>query len=264
MNTEQAKWADSLAQSLRSKNLIDISVIVDQHYPCFQQESQEFLMVTQNRPGSGPKGYRGPFLEKIMITDDHTGTHCDTPAHMIPPVESGLPNSGAEATITAEQLDLTKMIGPACVIDCTDLLEEVDRSIKHSPVITKEKIEAWEQDHGEIKKGDIVLFKTTWTDLYYKEFPEGLEFTRHHPAPNGETTGYLAEKGVPLIGIDALGCGMFQDDYEPHIVALKAQMIIVEKLTRLGELPPRGAFFVFLPIKVKGASGALGRAIALV
>jgi isatin hydrolase len=31
----------------------------------------------------------------------------------------------------------------------------------------------------------------------------------------------------------------------------------------LTQLPPRGAFFIFLPLKCEGGSGAPGRAIAL-
>ena len=264
MGTHEATFADKLAELLGTKKLIDISVIVDRHYPCFQQESQEFLLIKLNVPGPGPAGYKGPYLETAMVTDDHTGTHCDSPSHQIPPVESGLPNAGPMSSVTVEQLDLRKMMGPACVIDCTDLLAQVDRSVQHSPIITREKIEAWEKEHGELKKGDIVLFRTTWTDRYYKEFPEGLQFTRHHPAPNGRTVEYLVQKGIPLVGLDALGFGMFEDDYEPHVVAMRAGMIILEKLIRLTELPPRGAFFMFLPLKVKGASGGLGRAIAFV
>jgi kynurenine formamidase len=38
----------------------------------------------------------------------------------------------------------------------------------------------------------------------------------------------------------------------------------VEILTNLGDLPVRGAFFVFLPLKISGSSGGPGRAIALV
>lgn len=264
METYTASFSDQVARLLASRRLIDVSVVVDQHYPCFQQESQEFLLIAQNRPGPGPEGYRGPYLETIMIADDHTGTHCDSPAHQIPPIGSGLPGAGSASSITVEQLDLRRMMGPACVIDCTDLLDQVDRTSKRSPIITREKVEAWEEAHGQLQEGDIVLFRTTWTDLYYKEFPDGLKFTRHHPAPDGRTMEYLVERGVPLVGIDALGLGMFEDDYEPHIIAMSAEMIIVEKLIRLTELPPRGAFFLFLPLKVKGASGGLGRAIAFV
>lgn len=264
METKTASTAaEALAELIGSRKVIDLSVIIDQFHPAFQQESQEFLMIPQNVPGPGPQGYRGPMYEVIMIHDDHTGTHCDSPAHQVPPLESGLPNAGEMARVTVEQLDLRRMMGPACVIDCTDLLSQVDRSKEVSPIITREKVEAWEAQYGPLQKDDIVLFRTTWTDLYYKEFPEGLKFTRHHPAPNGRTMEYLVEKGVKLVGLDALGLGMFQDDYEPHLVAMHAGVIIVEKLINLTLLPPRGAYFIFLPIKVKGAGGGLGRAIAI-
>jgi kynurenine formamidase len=264
MARTEATPADTLASLIGSRRVVDLSVIVDQFYPAFQQESQEFLMIPTHVAGPGPLGYRGPMYETIMIHDDHTGTHCDAPAHQVPTVESGLPNAGPMGKVTVEQLDPRQMMGPACVIDCTDLLEQVDRSVRRSPIITREKVQAWEKQYGELRKDDIVLFRTTWTDLYYKEFPEGLRFTRHHPAPNGRTMEYLVERGVKLVGLDTLGIGMFQDDYEPHLVAGHAGMIVVEKLTNLSELPPRGAFFIFLPWKVKRASGGLGRAIALV
>ncbi len=264
MATSEPTFADKLAELLASKRLIDISVIIDRYYPCFQQESQQFFLMKQNVAVPGKEGYRGPYLETVMITDDHTGTHCDTPSHQVPLPEGGLPNAGPMSSFTVEQLDLRKLMGPAAVIDCTDLLSQVDRSVNRSPIITREKIEAWEKEHGDLHPGDVVLFRTTWTDLYYREFPEGLQFTRHHPAPNGRTMEYLAQKGVPLVGLDALGMGMFQDDYEPHVAAMRHGMILVEKLIRLTELPPRGAFFLFLPLKVKGASGGLGRAVAFV
>jgi len=38
----------------------------------------------------------------------------------------------------------------------------------------------------------------------------------------------------------------------------------VELLANLKEVPPRGAFFIFLPIKIKGGSAGPGRAVALV
>ena len=264
MEAVQPATAEALAELIGSRRIVDLSVIVDQFYPAFQQESQEFLMIPTHIPGPTPHGYRGPMYEVVMIHDDHTGTHCDSPSHQVPPIESGFPNASPIAKVTVEQLEPRQMMGPACVIDCTDLLREVDRSVRRSPIISRERIEAWERQYGEIKKNDVVLFRTTWTDLYYKQFPEGLLFTRHHPAPNGRTIEYLVQKGIRLVGLDALGLGMFQDDYEPHLAAMKAGMIIVEKLTNLSELPPRGSYFLFLPWKVKGAGGGLGRAIAFV
>ena len=55
-----------------------------------------------------------------------------------------------------------------------------------------------------------------------------------------------------------------QDDYTPHWAALGLGMLATENLTNLGKLPIRGAVFIFLPHKFEGATGGLGRAIALI
>ena len=54
-----------------------------------------------------------------------------------------------------------------------------------------------------------------------------------------------------------------QDDHTPHWAALGRGMVATENLTNLGELPTRGAF-PLPPSQVRGATGGLGRAIALV
>jgi kynurenine formamidase len=51
---------------------------------------------------------------------------------------------------------------------------------------------------------------------------------------------------------------------ETHYAALGRGMPFVESLTNLGVLLPRGAIFIFLPLKIVGGSGAPERAIALI
>jgi kynurenine formamidase len=41
-------------------------------------------------------------------------------------------------------------------------------------------------------------------------------------------------------------------------------MIYVELLANLSQLPPRGALFAFLPLKIQGGSAAPGRGIAII
>jgi kynurenine formamidase len=48
-----------------------------------------------------------------------------------------------------------------------------------------------------------------------------------------------------------------------HQYALSRGVMFVEVLTGLQELPPRGAWFCFLPLKIAGSTGGPGRAIAL-
>ena len=57
--------------------------------------------------------------------------------------------------------------------------------------------------------------------------------------------------------------GAVEDGYPAHVAGLAHGMVYVEGLARLGELPVRGATFLFLPIPIRGGSGAPGRAVAV-
>ena len=53
--------------------------------------------------------------------------------------------------------------------------------------------------------------------------------------------------------------GSAEEGNEVHRAGLSREMLFVEGLTNLDRLPPRGASFVFLPVKIAAASGARPR-----
>jgi kynurenine formamidase len=249
---------------IKAARLIDLSVTTGENQPSSPPEGQRFgqyMMNTYDWP-------RGKFLEYVQVHDDHTGTHCDAPSHMIPPPGSGLPHAGEQGNVFVHQLDLNAMIGPAVVVDVRPLIGTVPKGNKthlaRSPVITRAFLEQWETVNGAFAPGDIVLFRTDWSDLYFRPYPDGFLYDRSHPAPGADAIELLHERGVRHIGIDGRGIGLMQDDYSPHWAALGYGMIATENLTNLGLLPVRGAVFIFLPHKFEGATGGMGRAIALV
>lgn len=65
---------------------------------------------------------------------------------------------------------------------------------------------------------------------------------------------HLIEQGVVLVGIDALNIDDTESGGErpAHSLLLEAGIHVVEHLTRLGELPARGARFTAVPPKVEG------------
>ena len=162
-------------------------------------------------------------------------------------------------------------MGPAAVIDCREFLGKEKPGL--SPVITVNKLKTWEEKYGKIKKGDIALLYTSWTELHYKKFPDGLRLektcnidreTEGWPAPDEEFIEYLAKRGVQHIGTDFPSLGQIQNDEGPHWVALENEMVVVEKLINLSQLPPRGAYYMFFPLKLENGTGSPGRAIAIV
>ncbi|HTF71974.1 MAG TPA: cyclase family protein [Edaphobacter sp.] len=256
--------SEQLWALLQGAKIVDLSVITGPDMPCSPPEGQrmaQYLFNTYTDP-------RGVFLEYVQLHDDHTGTHIDAPSHFTPSLESGLPHATEFGTVTIEQLDLKQLVGPAVVVDVRPLVEASPKGTKthlaESPWITRPYLEDWEQQNGKFSAGEIVLFRADWSDKYYKPLPEGFAYDRSHPAPSAEAIEFLYERGVRHIGIDGRGIGAMQDDNTPHWAALGRGMYATENLTNLGKLPVRGAIFVFLPHKFKGATGGMGRAVALI
>jgi len=140
-----------------------------------------------------------------------------------------------------------------------------------SPAITVAHLEAWEEEHGRFEPGEVALLLTGWSKHYVKgeagraflHEPVVLQSRPAWPAPEAAVAVFLHERGVGTIGIDAPSMGSAEEGNEVHRAGLSREMAFIEGLTNLDRLPPRGASFVFLPIKIAVASGAPGRAIAV-
>jgi kynurenine formamidase len=74
----------------------------------------------------------------------------------------------------------------------------------------------------------------------------------------------LIERGVRCVGTDGVSMGSSHDGAGTHYAGLEAGVVFIEALGHLEQLPVRGAFFCFAPLKVARGSGAPGRAFAWV
>ena len=255
--------------------LVDLSVTLSEHLPGTWPEHMPFAHKNWSwyEESELPTGAScctlGDYVTHFIIVDEHAGTHVDAPSHMIPPPGSGLAGAGPLASASAETLDLTKLIGPAVVVDLRHLDGQAAPGV--SPPITVAHLEAWEEEHGRLEAGEIVLLLTGWSKHYVKGAP-GRAFVHEPvvlqsrpawPAPEADVAVLLHERGVPTIGIDAPSMGSAEEGIEVHVAGLSRGMLFVEMLTNLERLPARGASFVFLPVKIAVASGAPGRAIAV-
>src|SRR5687768_12395929 len=81
---------------------------------------------------------------------EHTGTHFDAPIHWI--TGKDLPANACD-TIPVRQF-----VGPACVIDVT---ADVERNPDF--LLTPDRIQTWEGEHGRIPAGAWVLLRTGWS-----------------------------------------------------------------------------------------------------
>ena len=266
----------SLLSGYEASTVVDLTVALSEGLPTawpthmpFQRKLFNYFAndLDQYQPSYG---YRGPYHTAFLIIDEHAGTHIDAPSHFIPPPDTSFANAAEIGNITLEKLDLKKMMGPAAVIDLTVLTGQGGPGI--SPEILPEHITAWEAEYGTLQPEDIVLFRTDW-DQFYLPMPEGSAYVTdpflHQTKPGWPTPGIptlqlLLDRGVTTIGLDGVSVGSSHDGVPPHVFGLGKGMMYIELLANLKSLPARGAFFIFLPIKIEGGSAGPGRAVALI
>lgn len=220
-------------------------------------------------PGeTGPLISHGAFHTRWFMVAEHTATHFDAPTHWVPPPGSGLPDAGPAGEISTDRVPVDQLAGGAVVIDVRESAGPAEPGV--SPLVGPEVIEAFETEHGRIEPDEVVLLRTDW-DLRYVEGPEGSRYIVDcvagrepgWPAPTAETVSLLIERGVRCLGVDTPSVGAVHEARSAHIAGLAHGMVYVEGLAHLAELPVRGATFLFLPVPIRGGSGAPGRAIAL-
>lgn len=130
-----------------------------------------------------------------------------------------------------------------------------------------DRVKQWEEKHRPAGAGDVVLFRSGYSDRFYRPLPEGRRFVADPlerkaiawPDPDPETMDYLASHGVMHIGTDSPTMGAMPNLGEPiHFAALKYGAVLTEGATNLESLPKTGGFYCLL--SPKHADGPYGEA----
>ncbi len=189
---------------------------------------------------------------------EHTGTHFDAPVHWI--TGKDLPDNACD-TIPAR-----RFIGPACVIDVV-----ADVAANPDFLLTPQRIETWEAEHGRIPAGAWVLLRTGWSrrsepGAFLNVSADGP----HTPGFDPRASTLLARErrilgvGVETIGTDAGQAGTFDPPFPNHAIMHGAGCFGLASLCNLDQLPPTGAVVIAAPLKIVAGSGSPLRVIALV
>jgi kynurenine formamidase len=182
---------------------------------------------------------------------EHFGTHIDAPIHFVP------------GTASIDQVPASKFILPAFVLDVRQ--EVVENS---DYVLTTDVIRRFEQD-GEIAPNSVVLLLTGW-DKHFASWERyrnvGKDNRMHFPGYSNDAASFLVnERHVAALGIDTLSIDAGIDEaYSVHNMALRQNLYLIENLTRLDQLPVRGAILFCGPLAIEGGSGSPARVLAMV
>ena len=188
---------------------------------------------------------------------EHGGTHLDAPVHF------------AEGKLSADQIPLDRLVGQAVVVD---VAAEADRNADYLADLPA--LQRWEQAHGRIPDGAIVLFRTGW-DARWPDRARYLGTTRigpeavpelHFPGLDSTAARWLvAERAVKAVGIDTPSIDYGQSTtFMTHRILFERDVPAFENVAHLDRLPPTGSFVIALPMKIKGGSGGPLRIVAVV
>ncbi len=156
------------------------------------------------------------------------------------------------------------------MIDVRRLLDQAPRGV--SPLISADDVREYEATHRPLKPGDVVLFRSDYSDRYYRPFPEGNRFIADildrkapgYPDPSPECMEYLATRGVMTLGTDSASMGPLPNLAEPtHYAGLRHGMIWTESATNLQAIPAGGAFYCLLAPRHAGGPYSEGRAFSV-
>lgn len=199
--------------------IFDISMPISYSMPVYKGKEEKRPIISIDGDFSTSSAY-----ETRLELNLHTGTHLDTPKHMIP------------YGYTLEELELSKVITKCRVLDLTDV---------------KEKITDKDLIRFDIKEGEFILLKTknSFEDILENDFiyvdKDGAEF--------------LSKLKIKGVGIDSLGIERAQPNHETHISLFNSDVMILEGLM-LKDIEEDEYLLSAAPIYIPGAEAAPVRA----
>ncbi len=226
-------------------HIIHLSHVIDTDIPQWQGDPHvKFTTVAEIET-------HGYFLRELVI-GEHSATHINAPI--------SFDANGAGI----DELKAQSLIVPSVVIDIS-----AQAATNPDYILTVQDILIWEQKHGEITAVNVVLLHTGWskkwgdTDAFMLKDDEG---NVHFPGFGSDATQFLLDnRKIAGIGIDTHGVdGGLDTTFAINRLVLEKPRIVLENLTNLDKLPPRGFKIAIAPLLLRGGSGSPVGVLAIV
>jgi kynurenine formamidase len=193
---------------------------------------------------------RDGYYSRVFSTQEHYGTHLDAPAHF------------AAGAWTLDQIPVERLVRPLAVVD---VRQKVSGNADYE--VSVEDIAAWEQAHGEVPSGAVVLVHTGWDqhwnsqERFRNELSDGLT---HYPGFSLAAAEFLVRsRDVVGLGIDTMSVDIgATTTYPVHVFTSQHGIYHLENVANLAQVPPAGAIVMVAPIKLENGSGGPARVLA--
>ena len=237
--------SEQIQQIIRFKSVLHLSHAIAPTIPQWQGNPPvEFETVAQRESD-------GYYLRRFCL-GEHSATHMNAPISFYP------------GGIGIESYAAESLVVPAVVINiCKQAAANSDYAIALSDILN------WEQQHGQIPPGSVVLLFTGWQ--YKWSDPKAFlnldsDGIPHFPGFGLEATQFLlSQRQIAGVGIDTHGVDPGQDDtFAINRLVLSQPRIVLENLTNLDQLPPTGTTLVIGVLRLQSGSGSPVAVMALV
>jgi len=164
---------------------------------------------------------------------------------------------------TVDQIPPERLIAPLSVLDVTS-------EVRSNPdyEVSVEDIAQWEQIHGEIPPGSVVVARTGWGTRWdspkdYRNIDK--KGVMHFPGYSADAAKFLVEARLALaLGIDTMSVDPGSSrTLAVHQYTLSHSVYHLENVANLERVPDAGALVVVAPMKLEGEVDGPVRIFAL-
>ncbi|QOL19356.1 cyclase family protein [Candidatus Bodocaedibacter vickermanii] len=174
------------------------------------------------------------FKVQRMSLDCGIGTHIDAPAHCI------------KNAMTIDQIPLNHLVNiPGYGIDISNRLDQDN-------CLTANDIFEFEATHGTIQENSCVLINTGWHQ--YWEDASHYHNKYRFPYIHTDAGELLAQRKIRALGIDTLSPDRPDSGYPIHSLLLSRNILIVENVNNLSQLPSKDFNVTIAPLNIQNAT----------
>lgn len=187
---------------------------------------------------------------------EHLGTHMDAPSHI---------NYDHFSSWSVDEIPVDNLIGPCVVIDISDRAwTDPDTEVQVSDLIK------WEDKHGRILPGSIILMNSGWEKKWEQGITEYLGNHKvaseyHFPGFSKEAADWLVTyRDINGVGVDTLSIdsGIHNKNKDAHLIFFTKNKYGLENVHNMANVPEHGAMLYVFPMNIKDGSGGPTRVVA--
>ncbi|MBY5406683.1 cyclase family protein [Rhizobium leguminosarum] len=230
---------------LSSMTAVDLAPTLERGIPIYPTHPHLIIDPTMSHKRDG-------YYCQSVLMAEHTGCHCDAPAHII----EGMRDQ------TIEKLPPTALIGPAKVYDFSC------RDWQPGQLLTLRDIADYEEKLGEpIEEAEIALINFGWLERYWSTDRGALFYASNQPGMDEQAVKFFRDRRVAAVGADTIACeiamidGVAGPEFGHQQYWLPNNILILECIANLHKLP-RTCFLFAAPLPIKDGSGSPLRPIA--